>query len=133
MAGRKLRKRFRLRGQVDAEALALGVGLAVDPWPFETVDEVKIGNHIAVASRLSYPWRRWCIAHAIGHHFLHPGNHLWLRAHTGLALRFEREAEDFAYGLLIDEEEALIEQLRETWEVAEHFGVPEEPLLGRRK
>ncbi len=56
-------------------------------------------GHVAVAKRLSPEWRRWVIAHAIGHRLLHPGNHLELRAHTDLPRRFKREAEDFARGL----------------------------------
>ena len=74
------------------------------------------------------------IAHAIGHRLLHSGNHLWIRDHTNLGSIFEREAEDFARALLMDVGEAMEEGLSELWEVAEHFGVPEEvawlqPLL----
>ena len=65
-------------------------------------------------------------AHAIGHRLLHPGNHLWIRLHTGLAQRFEREAEDFARALLVDSQEAAKAGLMQSWEVAEYFGVPDE-------
>ena len=41
-------------------------------------------------------------------------------------MRYEREAEDFARALLVDDEEALAEGLVHSWEVAEHFGVPGE-------
>ena len=67
-------------------------------------------------------------AHAIGHRLLHPGNHLWIRLHTGLAQRFEREAEDFARALLVDPQEAAGAGLTQSWEVAEYFGVPHEVL-----
>ena len=53
--------------------------------------------------------RRWDVAHAIGHHVLHPGNQLWLRSQTLLAKPNGRQSEDFAYGLLVDEAEALRE------------------------
>ena len=38
----------------------------------------------------------------------------------------EREAEDYGLGLLMDEAEALEIGLTEAWEIAEHFGIPEE-------
>jgi Zn-dependent peptidase ImmA (M78 family) len=38
----------------------------------------------------------------------------------------ERQAEEFAYGLLVDEAEARREGFTEAWQVAEHFGVPEQ-------
>ena len=66
------------------------------------------------------------IAHAIGHRMLHPGNHLRLRKHTDLTHRYEQEAEDFARALLVDEREAQQEGLVDSWEMAEHFGVPDE-------
>ena len=65
-------------------------------------------------------------AHAIGHKLLHPGNHMWMRMHTGLGNRLEREAEDFAHALCMDAQEAVNEGLVAAWEIAEHFGVPEE-------
>ena len=79
-----------------------------------------------MAERLDARWRRWVIAHAIGHKLLHSGNHLWIRDHTSLGGLYEREAEDFARALLMDVAEAMAEGLSELWEVAEHFGVPEE-------
>ena len=54
------------------------------------------------------------------------GNHLWLRDHTLLGHRVEREAEEFAGALLMDGREALEHGLMHPWEVAEYFGVPEE-------
>ena len=64
--------------------------------------------------------------HGIGHKPLYSGNHLWIRDHTGFGSRFEREAEDFARALLMDAREAVEARLTESWEVAEHFGVPDE-------
>ena len=88
-------------------------------------------TYIGVAERLDPCWRRWVIAHAIGHRLLHPGNHLWIRDHSSLGGgRYEREAEDFALALLVDTGgEAREEGLRELWEVADHFGVPQELVV----
>ncbi len=66
------------------------------------------------------------IAHAIGYHELHPGNHEWMRSKTNLGSRHEREAVDFAEALLIDQVEAFDQGLGGAWEIAEYFGVPEE-------
>ena len=121
-----LRRELGLEGRVDAEAVANGLGLEVQPWPLEVLTELQVDGTVVVAERLEPEWRRWVIAHAIGHQLLHPGNLLLLRDHAVLASRYEREAEDFAYALLVDEEEARAEGLVDSWEIAEHFGVPDE-------
>ena len=121
-----LRRKLGLHGRVDAETVANMVGLEVVPWPLEVQEEMQMGLYIGVAERLDPRWRRWVIAHAIGHRLLHSGNHLWIRDHTSLGGIYEREAEDFARALLMDVAEAMAEGLSELWEVAEHFGVPEE-------
>lgn len=122
----RLRRDMGLQGQVDAEEVASSLGLVIQPWHMKVQQEMLMDNYIGVAKRLDSRWRRWVIAHAIGHHLMHSGNHLWIRDHTGFGGRFEREAEDFAGALLIDAAEAVEEGLTEVWEVAEHFGVPEE-------
>ena len=124
--GSALRGELGLRGQVDAEAVANGLGLTVVRWSLSVIEEIRLGDYVAVSDRLEPEWRRWVVAHAIGHCVLHPSNHLWIRRHTDLARGFEREAEDFACGLLVDVDEALAEGLVTSWEVAEHFGVTDE-------
>ena len=124
-----LRGKLGLHGQVDAEAVANVLGLTVVPLKLEGLQELMVDDCIGVAERLPPDWRRWVIAHALGHRVLHPGNHLWLRMHTGLEGRVEREAEDFAHALLLDPKEAVDEGLTQAWEIAEYFGVPEELIL----
>ena len=53
-------------------------------------------------------------------------NNIWLRANSGLADKLERQAEEFAYDLLIDLDEAWDEGLETAEEVAEYFGLPPE-------
>ncbi len=127
--GVELRRKLELRGRVDAEAVANHLGLVVQPWPLEVQEEIQLDGYIGVAERLCPRWRRWVTAHAMGHRLLHSGNHLWIRDHTSFGGRFEREAEDFARALLMDAQEAMEAGLTEVWEVAEHFGVPEEMVL----
>ena len=128
----ELRKKLGLHGRVDAEAVANILGLDVVSWPMQVQEEMQMGRYIGVAERLDARWRRWVIAHAIGHRLLHTGNHLWIRDHTSLGGLYEREAEDFARALLMDVREATEEGLSEVWEVAEHFGVPDEMVLLQR-
>lgn len=79
----ELRKRLGLYGQVDAEAVANMLGLTVVPLRLESLQELMVDDCIGVADRLTPAWRRWVTGHAIGHKLLHPGNHVWLRMHTG--------------------------------------------------
>ncbi len=78
--GSALRRELGLRGRVDAEAVAVGLGLEVQLWPLEVLLEMQMDGVVVVAERLDPEWRRWVIAHAIGHRLLHPGNHLLLRS-----------------------------------------------------
>ena len=58
-------------------------------------------------------------------------NSVWLRARTLLPDKFERQAEDFAFHLLVDMEEARVEGLTDAAVIAERYGVPVEMVLGR--
>ena len=126
--GAQLRLKTGSSGRVDAEEVANLVGCRVDliDLPGTNLFEVTLEDSIAVSTRLCDAEKRWSIAHAIGHRVMHPGNQLWLRAKTMLANKDEREAEDFAYGLLIDEAEAMDQGLSSVGEFAEYFGVPPE-------
>ena len=96
-AGRRLRNKLELNGSVDVEAVAEGLGLRVVYWPLAgRINEVKFGKFIGVNESLCPAKRRFAIAHAIGHHLLHPGNQIWLRAETLLEVASERQPEDFA-------------------------------------
>ena len=122
--GADMRRQLGLRGRVDAEAVAASLGLSVRPWWMEVQTEMMMNGEILVAERLGPEERRWETAHAIGHRLLHRGNHLELPEHQ--RRRNEREADQFACALLVDVEEARREGLVHSWEIAEHFGVPDE-------
>ena len=130
--GRLLRQEYRLSGRVDAVELAERLGLRVDTWslPADELHELTLRDkRIAVSPDITDQDRRWAVAHGIGHRILHPSNHLWLRAHSLLAMPYERQAEQFTYGVLVDEAEVRAERLRTLAEVAAHFGVPIHALL----
>lgn len=124
--GAALRRRLGLTGRVDAEAVANILGYPVERLGLEVQKEIEVDGIICVAERLGPEWRRWCIAHALGHKTMHPGNHLWVYKHTMLGWKLEREANDFAHALLIDDLEAIEEGFTSSVEVAHFFGVPEE-------
>ena len=128
--GRLLRQRYSLTGRVDVYELADAMGLHIDPLPLPAgeMHEITVKRSIAVSTELDDGELRWAIAHGIGHRILHPGNAVWARAHTLLGNQLERQAEEFAYGLLVDEEEVIAERIPTLWGVAEHFGVPPDAL-----
>jgi len=116
---------------VDMETLALAEGCEVIDWPFlKPVKEVKQGRFIGLAEHLDEKERRYLIAHAMGHHLLHVGNQLSFWQKTTLH-KTEREAEECAAHILMPEEELARVSDLPFWEIAEHFGVPEE-LVGKR-
>ena len=124
--GSLLRHKYGITGRVDVQEPADRMGLQIDLWhlPAEYVQEVTVGSCIGVSAELDDTERRWAIAHAIGHRVLHPGNIARLRVGKMQGMPFEREAEAFAYGLLVDEDEALAERLPTLMQIAEHFGIP---------
>ena len=131
---KRLREQCGVKGRVDIEAVAHLLGLEVDYRTFTgtEIDEITVGSCIAVADHLDEPAQRWAIAHAIGHHMLHAeANSVWLRARTRLADKFERQAEDFAFHLLVDLEEARAEGLTDAAQIAERYGVPPEMVVRR--
>ena len=121
----ELRCKLGLCGQVDAEGVANILGYQVVDVAMRVQEEMSIGRFIAVAEYLEPDERRWVIAHALAHKLMHPGNHLQIHKQTRLGHKIEREAEDFTGALLMDVREAVQARLTETWEVAEHFGVPD--------
>ena len=124
--GAALRRKLGLTGRVDAEAVAGMMGYRVERLDLKVQKELEVGGYICIAERLGPEESRWYIAHALGHKTMHPGNQLPVYRYTMLGWKHEREANDFAHALLMDGREAMKEGLTCAWEVAEHFGVPEE-------
>ena len=67
---------------------------------------------------------RSSLAHALGHHFLHNGNQVWMRGMDSVwSWKQERQAEEFAAWFLIPEsEDACLEGLS-TAEICDAFNV----------
>ncbi|MDP6452625.1 MAG: ImmA/IrrE family metallo-endopeptidase [SAR202 cluster bacterium] len=123
----ELSRVLKLRGFVDIESVVNMLGLRVYERDMDPeLQEVKSGALIAVRKDLPPEWKRFVIAHAIGHHQLHVGNHVFMRKVTTLGDPIEHQADAFALRLLVNPRDVIRENLHETWEIAEHFGVPEE-------
>lgn len=67
---------------------------------------------------------RSCLAHALGHHFLHVGNQVWMRGLDSIwSWKLERQAEKFAAWFLIPEaDESRLEGLSAS-EICDSFNV----------
>jgi hypothetical protein len=77
-------------------------GLEVVEWNFPTLEEVWLWPCVGVKRGLPVAWRRWVIAHALGHYSLHRGNQLWFRRRDDVTRRQqEAQAEPFAAALLL--------------------------------
>jgi Zn-dependent peptidase ImmA (M78 family) len=96
--------------------------------------DILLWDIITVREDLVPKWQRWCLAHCLGHYFMHHGNQLRLKERTELISDRklqEAEAESFAAWLLVPEED--LNRLKETegedldnWEISEHFQIPQE-------
>jgi Zn-dependent peptidase ImmA (M78 family) len=93
-------------GTNDLKAIARAEGVRVltrHPWPAR-FDEVMAGRLILIPRDLPTSQRRAVIAHALGHHFLHDGNQVWLHGLDRVwNARQERQADEFAAWLCIPE------------------------------
>ncbi len=105
--------------------------LEVTPFPFAgRVPEVIVGRDIGIKDSITNTrYIRELIAHVLGHHFLHAGNQLFSlnRNDRQRTLSQEREAREFAFHLLVPEEEmrACLAQQMDLTEMADHFQVTE--------
>ncbi|MCK4221459.1 MAG: ImmA/IrrE family metallo-endopeptidase [Dehalococcoidia bacterium] len=136
-AARRARKKF---GSSDPEAIAQKEGLQVVVTHLpERWWDILLWDCIAIRDDLPPKWQRWCLAHCLGHHFLHHGNQLCLKERAELISKRQRqeaEAESFAAWLLVPEDE--LEFLRQaegenlhSWKISEHFQVPNEMVRFR--
>ena len=103
-------------------------GLSLDDWQFAgRIKEAYLGDSIGIKNTVDPRKRRELIAHALGHHFLHAGNHLYFEQHDQfITFKQEHEAQCFAAELLIPT--LLLEPLKDLliYELADYFSVDED-------
>jgi len=119
----------------DLERIARELDLIVLEEELEgRLSEVYFGDAIVVRSDLPRAVKRELVAHAIGHHLMHAGNHLTLQGNTySFGNYHEKQANVFAAWLLVPEHE-LTEKLaagRALPDLAHDFGVTDELMMFR--
>jgi Zn-dependent peptidase ImmA (M78 family) len=124
--------RYAFSVPVDVERIVEVEGLEVVERNFPSVEEVYLYPSIGMKRGLPRVWRRWVIAHALGHYFMHRGNQLWFRRKDDVLRRQqETQAERFAAYLLIPQAELGRLRSLDLWDFAEHFEVPPECIALR--
>jgi len=103
-------------------------GLSLDDWRFAgRIKEAYLGDSIGIKDTVNPKKRRELVAHALGHHFLHAGNHLYFETHDQfITFKQEHEAQCFAAELLIPRETLNEIKSLPIDELAEYFSVTEE-------
>ncbi len=98
-------------------------GLEVVSWPLGgRLREAIIDGVIAIDEGVCDRWRRWLIAHAVGHHVLHAGASFYLASSQWVSrVKAERQAEEFAAGLLAP---TAAFARRDAHELAARLGLP---------
>ena len=103
-------------------------GLSLDDWRFAgRINEAYLGDSIGIKDTANPRKKRELIAHALGHHFLHAGNHLYFEEHDQfVTFKQEHEAQCFAAELLMPQ--FLLDKVKHlpTHEIADYFSVTEE-------
>ncbi len=121
----------------DLDQIAQSLGLNVIPQKMEgRLREFYVSGSIVINESLSNREKRELIAHAIGHHLLHAGNHLAMQKRIySFGNYHEKQANVFAACLLMPLESlaGFISNKSRIDEIANHFQVREELVKMRLK
>ena len=121
----------------DLDHIAESLGLNVIPQKMEgRLREFYVSGSIVVNENLSNRERRELVAHAIGHHLLHAGNHLAMQKRIySFGNYHEKQANVFAACLLMPLEmlTGFISNKSRIDEIANHFQVREQLVRMRLK
>jgi len=121
----------------DLDQIANSLGLNVIPQRMEgRLREFYVSGSIVINENLSNREKRELIAHAIGHHLLHAGNHLAMQKRIySFGNYHEKQANVFAACLLMPLEDLarFISNRSRIDEIANHFQVREDLVRLRLK
>ena len=121
----------------DLDQIADSLGLNVVPQKMEgRLREFYFSGSVVINENLSNREKRELIAHAVGHHLLHAGNHLAMQKRIySFGNYHEKQANVFAACLLMPLEDlaSFIENRSRIDEIANHFQVREELVRLRIK
>lgn len=123
-----LRKYNLTTAPINLQTIIDGEELMLDTWSFHgRVKEVYLGDSIGINKNECPKKQRELIAHALGHHFLHQGNHLYFeRTDQFVTFKQEHEAQCFAAELLMPKSELKKVRHLSSEEIANYFFVPED-------
>jgi len=123
-----LRKYNLTTAPIDLITIVNGEDLILDEWSFHgRVKEVYLGDSIGVDRNVDPKKQRELIAHALGHHFLHTGNHLYFERHDQFTtFKQEHEAQCFAAELLLPRAELKKVKHHTIEEISNIFSVPKD-------
>ena len=123
-----LRKYNLTTAPIDLQTIIRGENLILDQWSFHgRVKEVYLGDSIGIDQSSDPKKQRELIAHALGHHFLHQGNHLYFEGRNQFAtFKQEHEAQCFAAELLMPKKETVKVKYLSHKQISEHFCVPKD-------
>ena len=129
MIGRETAARvIESHGTADLESIVEAEGLIVKtrhPWK-GSFDDLYVYPHIFVPRGLSTADFRSRVAHCLGHHFLHPGNQIWMRGlDRAWSWKMEHQAEEFAAWLLVPKDQSDDVKRMSIAEVAARYQVDE--------
>ena len=121
----------------DLDSITESLGLNVIPQKMEgRLREFYFSGSIVISESLSNRERRELVAHAIGHHLLHAGNHLAMQKRIySFGNYHEKQANVFAACLLLPLEKLspFISNRNRIDEIANHFQVREQLVRMRLK
>lgn len=125
----KAEETYRKYGTTNPAIIARTLGLRVLEEDLKgRLREVYFGDSIVIRRDLSPVEKREMLAHALGHHLMHAGNHFAMQKRVySFGNYHEKQADVFAACLLVPEDR-LEDQLRKKLpihELAEHFRVTE--------
>lgn len=124
-ARRILRKYKSSAAQIDVHKIVKAEKLTIDEWSFRgRVKEVYLGDSIGLNRNTKPRKKRELLAHALGHHFLHAGNHLYFEENDQFTVfNQEYEADCFAAELLLPREIFKQHMHLTIKQIADHFDV----------
>lgn len=123
-----LRKYNLSTAPIDLQRIVDGENLILDRWNFHgRVREVYLGDSIGIDNSVDHKKQRELIAHALGHHFLHQGNHFYFESKDQFAsFKQEHEAQCFAAELLMPRKDLIERKHLTVDEISDYFNIPTE-------
>ena len=101
----EIRRRYRFKRPSDIERVLCSENVQATRFPLAgRLEEIVVLNQVAICDSIEDARHVFeLLAHALGHYILHAGNQMDLLAppHTMLAERWEHQAWDFAFELLM--------------------------------